>query len=86
MDRIFAENVAWAQEVEEAMLEIEGVVDVHCLHVWALTSGKYLASAHVQVLLRLICWCFGCVPRIPIFRSRRDMNHEKYPQDTGESS
>jgi len=36
-------------EVEEAMLEIEGVVDVHCLHVWALTSGKYLASAHVQV-------------------------------------
>lgn len=37
------------KEVSDALWDVEGVVDVHCLHVWALTSGKYLASAHVQV-------------------------------------
>lgn len=31
------------------MWAIEGVEGVHCLHVWALTTGKFLASAHVRV-------------------------------------
>ena len=33
--------------VREAMLEIEGVVGVHDLHVWSITSGKDALSAHV---------------------------------------
>lgn len=37
------------REVKEALWAIEGVEGVHCLHVWALTTGKFLASAHVRV-------------------------------------
>jgi cobalt-zinc-cadmium efflux system protein len=33
--------------VKEAMLEIDGIVDVHDLHVWSITSGRDALSAHV---------------------------------------
>ena len=33
--------------VEEAILETEGVTDVHDLHVWTITSGREALSAHV---------------------------------------
>lgn len=33
--------------VEEAILETEGVEDVHDLHVWTITSGRDALSAHV---------------------------------------
>ncbi|MBD0373140.1 MAG: cation transporter [Pyrinomonadaceae bacterium] len=33
--------------VEEAILETEGVEDVHDLHIWAITSGREALSAHV---------------------------------------
>lgn len=35
--------------VREAMLEVPGVDDVHDLHVWALSDGFRLLSAHVSV-------------------------------------
>jgi hypothetical protein len=37
------------QKIYEAIWNVEGVVGIHCLHVWALTSGKNLATLHVQV-------------------------------------
>lgn len=33
--------------VEDAILETEGVSDVHDLHVWTITSGREALSAHV---------------------------------------
>lgn len=36
-------------EVRKAMLEVPGVDDVHDLHVWALSDGYRLLSAHVSV-------------------------------------
>jgi cobalt-zinc-cadmium efflux system protein len=33
--------------VEEAILETEGVEDVHDLHIWTITSGREALSAHV---------------------------------------
>lgn len=33
--------------VEDAILETEGVADVHDLHVWTITSGREALSAHV---------------------------------------
>jgi cobalt-zinc-cadmium efflux system protein len=36
-------------EVEGAMRGVAGVVDVHDLHVWTLTSGKYAMSGHALV-------------------------------------
>jgi cobalt-zinc-cadmium efflux system protein len=34
-------------QVREAMLEVEGVRDVHDLHVWTITSGMEAMSGHV---------------------------------------
>jgi cobalt-zinc-cadmium efflux system protein len=35
--------------IEAGLAEIEGVIDVHDLHVWTLTSDMDVASAHVMV-------------------------------------
>lgn len=36
-------------EVREHLLGAEGVIDVHDLHAWTLTSGKHVVSAHVVI-------------------------------------
>ncbi len=36
-------------EIEQCLLTIEGVRQVHDLHVWTQTSGRYLLSAHLVV-------------------------------------
>ncbi|HVQ76786.1 MAG TPA: cation transporter, partial [Candidatus Binatia bacterium] len=36
-------------EIEQAMLAVAGVREVHDLHVWTLTSGRDAMSAHVFV-------------------------------------
>lgn len=37
------------EEIARALLELEGVVDVHDLHCWTLTSEMEVASAHLRV-------------------------------------
>jgi len=36
-------------EVESAMLTISGVIDVHDLHIWTVSSGKVALSAHIDI-------------------------------------
>jgi len=36
-------------EVRAHLLRAEGVVDIHDLHAWTLTSGKHVVSAHVVI-------------------------------------
>ena len=36
-------------QIERAMADVPGVTQVHDLHVWTLTSGKYAMSGHVVV-------------------------------------
>jgi cobalt-zinc-cadmium efflux system protein len=36
-------------EIERRLAELPDVVDVHDLHVWTLTSGMEVATAHVAV-------------------------------------
>ncbi len=36
-------------EVGRAMLDINGVSDVHHLHAWTITSGKHVFSAHLRL-------------------------------------
>ncbi|MFC6355092.1 cation diffusion facilitator family transporter [Luethyella okanaganae] len=36
-------------EIRRHILETDGVVDVHDVHVWAITSGAHVFSAHVVV-------------------------------------
>ena len=38
-----------AQAVERGLLSLPGVVEVHDLHIWAITVGKTLLSCHVRV-------------------------------------
>ncbi|MCS5712802.1 cation diffusion facilitator family transporter [Candidatus Berkiella aquae] len=37
------------KKLEQALLEIKGVLDVHELHVWAIASGKICLTAHVII-------------------------------------
>lgn len=37
------------QEVEQAILAVNGVVAIHDLHVWSVTSGKNVMSVHVVI-------------------------------------
>ncbi len=37
------------EDVEQCLLGIDGVREVHDLHVWTLTSGRYLLSVHLVV-------------------------------------
>jgi cobalt-zinc-cadmium efflux system protein len=37
------------EDIEQSLLTIEGVREVHDLHVWTLTSGRYLLSVHLVV-------------------------------------
>lgn len=38
-----------AEEVRAALMEVPGVVEVHELHVWSITSGEPTMSAHLVV-------------------------------------
>jgi cobalt-zinc-cadmium efflux system protein len=49
------------QEVKKTILGVEGVSDVHDLHVWTVVSGKYALSAHLVVADRLMSNCSGVV-------------------------
>jgi cobalt-zinc-cadmium efflux system protein len=37
------------QQIRDHILDEPGVVDVHDVHVWAITSGQYVFSAHIVV-------------------------------------
>jgi cobalt-zinc-cadmium efflux system protein len=37
------------KEISDALLKINGVVDVHHLHAWALTSNRNVVSAHIRI-------------------------------------
>lgn len=37
------------EDIEQCLLGIPGVCEVHDLHVWTLTSGRYLLSVHLVV-------------------------------------
>lgn len=37
------------EEVGRAMVSVEGVEEVHDLHIWTITSGRHALSAHVTI-------------------------------------
>jgi cobalt-zinc-cadmium efflux system protein len=40
--------------VESAIREFQGVREVHALHVWAITTGRHVMSAHIDVSPKLL--------------------------------
>ncbi|HJQ31901.1 MAG TPA: cation diffusion facilitator family transporter [Pyrinomonadaceae bacterium] len=59
--------------VEDAILETEGVEDVHDLHVWTITSGREALSAHVRHAQD--------APTPELLRALRSKLHEQFGVD-----
>lgn len=57
-------------DIESCLHEIAGVVEVHDLHVWTLTSGRYLLSVHLVV-------CDGAPPRSVIDAAQQQL-HDRF--------
>jgi cobalt-zinc-cadmium efflux system protein len=51
-------------EIRGAMQGIEGVVNVHDLHVWSLTSQSHAMACHVQVVEMQLAECEDVLARI----------------------
>ncbi len=51
-------------EIRTAMKAVEGVVNVHDLHVWSLTSQSHALSSHVQVIDMQLVECEAVLERI----------------------
>ena len=51
-------------EIRAAMQSVEGVVNVHDLHVWSLTSQSHALACHVQVVEMQMAECEGVLERI----------------------
>jgi cobalt-zinc-cadmium efflux system protein len=51
-------------EVRGAMQSIEGVVNVHDLHVWSLTSQSHALASHVQVIEMPLADCDALLERM----------------------
>ena len=49
------------EDVRAALLAVEGVEDVHDLHVWTLSSGFYAMSGHIVVKDRPVSDCSGLI-------------------------
>jgi cobalt-zinc-cadmium efflux system protein len=51
-------------EIRAAMQSVEGVVNVHDLHVWSLTSQSHALASHVQVVEMQLADCEAVLERI----------------------
>ncbi len=49
------------EDVRRGMMGVKGVVEVHDLHVWTLSSGLYALSAHLVVEDKLLSACSSVV-------------------------
>ena len=58
------------EDVEQCLLCIDGVQQIHDLHIWTLTSGKYQLSVHLVV-------SDGCDPR-PIIDAAQTQLSERF--------
>lgn len=51
-------------EIRSAVQKVEGVVNVHDLHVWSLTSQSHALSCHVQVIEMQLAECEALMQRV----------------------
>ncbi len=71
------------KEVEEAMTSVEGVIKVHDLHVWTLSSGVYSLSGHVVVDDRNISACSPVLRQLEqVLEKRFHIGHTTLQMET----
>jgi len=51
-------------DIRTAMSKVEGVVNVHDLHIWSLTSQSHALASHVQVVEMPLAECEAVLERI----------------------
>jgi cobalt-zinc-cadmium efflux system protein len=51
-------------EIRTAMQKVEGVVNVHDLHIWSLTSQSHALASHVQVIEMPLADCEALMERL----------------------
>jgi len=51
-------------DIRAAMTKVEGVVNVHDLHIWSLTSQSHALASHVQVVEMPLTECEAVLERI----------------------
>jgi len=56
----FAPSHVEAEEIKNALLKVEGVVEVHDIHMWTLASGVHAMSGHIVVRDQPVSAC-GCI-------------------------
>ncbi len=61
-------------KVKESLCEVDGVIDIHDLHVWAITSGKISLTAHVVIDPKYECTNVTSKLR-EILRSKFEITH-----------
>lgn len=59
------------EEIGVAIAEIDGVIGVHDLHVWSLTSGMNALSCHVEVNAETLAECDDLLGRINMLLRER---------------
>lgn len=73
------------QEIEDAMKAVPGVVAVHDMHVWSLTSGKHVLSAHIVADLsrcteqQVLADINACIARFDIHHSTTQVEAQGFP-------
>lgn len=73
------------QEIEDAMKAVPGVVTVHDMHVWSLTSGKHVLSAHIVADLsrcteqQVLADINACIARFDIHHSTTQVEAQGFP-------
>lgn len=66
-------------DVRDGLLFIEGVEDVHDLHVWTLSSGLYAMSAHLVIGDRMLSGCSDVVRACEgMLRERFSISHTTF--------
>ena len=62
------------REVGQAMATVQGVKSVHDLHIWTLSSGKVILSAHI-VIPNMSCWEDALTTLRALIHERFDIDH-----------
>lgn len=66
-------------DIREALQSVEGVVEIHDLHVWTLTSGLHAMSAHIVVQDRRVSDCAGVIQKCEeILNERFTISHTTF--------
>lgn len=70
-------------ELESELLRIDGVRDVHDLHVWSVTSGRHVLSAHIAVCPEAEAERDRIAAEVQqLLRSRFDIHHSTVQLET----